>query len=72
MSGQKFNQLLQALGIQFNQGGKWYIASKYDGNAYTKPYTFEYKEGKIQTQMRWTSKGRKFILDLFSDLELIK
>ena len=72
MSGQKFNQLLQALGIQFNQGGKWYITSRYDGNGYTKPYMFEYRTGKFQTHMRWTSKGRKFILDLFSDLELIK
>ena len=72
MSGQKFNQLLQALGVQFNQGGKWYITSKYDGNGYTKPYMFEYRTGKFQTVMRWTSKGRKFILDLFLDLGLIK
>lgn len=72
MSGQKFNQLLQALGVQFNQGGKWYITSRYDGNGYTKPYMFEYRTGKFQTQTRWTPKGRKFILDLFSDLGLIK
>lgn len=72
MSVTKFNQLLQALNIQFNQGGKWYITSRYDGNGYTKPYMFEYRVGKFQTHMRWTSKGRKFILDLFSDLGLIK
>ena len=72
MTATKFNRLLEGLGIQFKQGGKWYITSEYDGNGYTKPYTFEYKEGKIQTQMRWTSKGRKFILDTLESLGIIK
>ena len=72
MTATKFNRLLEGLGIQFKQGGKWYITSEYDGNGYTKPYTFEYKEGKIQTQMRWSSKGRKFILDTLESLGIIK
>ena len=72
MTATKFNRLLEGLGIQFKQGGKWYITSEHDGNGYTKPYTFEYKEGKIQTQMRWTSKGRKFILDTLESLGIIK
>lgn len=72
MTATKFNRLLEGLGIQFKQGGKWYITSEHDGNAYTKPYTFEYKEGKIQTQMRWTSKGRKFILDTLESLGILK
>lgn len=72
MTATKFNKLLERLGIQFKQGGKWYITKKYDGNAYTKPYTFEYKEGKIQTQMRWTSNGRKFILNTLESLGIIK
>lgn len=72
MTVTKFNKLLEGLGIQFKQGGKWYITSEYDGNGYTKPYTFEYKEGKIQTQMRWSSNGRKFILDTLESLGIIK
>lgn len=72
MTATKFNRLLEGLGIQFKQGGKWYITSEYDGNGYTKPYTFEYKEGKIQTQMRFTPKGRKFILDTLESLGIIK
>ena len=72
MTATKFNRLLEGLGIQFKQGGKWYITSEHDGNGYTKPYTFEYKEGKIQTQMRWTSKGRKFILNTLESLGIIK
>lgn len=72
MTATKFNKLLEGLGIQFKQGGKWYITSEYDGNGYTKPYTFEYKEGKIQTQMRWTSNGRKFILNTLESLGIIK
>lgn len=72
MTATKFNRLLEGLGIQFKQGGKWYITSEYDGNGYTKPYTFEYKEGKIQTQMRWSSRGRKFILDTLESLGIIK
>lgn len=72
MTATKFNKLLEGLGIQFKQGGKWYITSEYDGNGYTKPYTFEYKEGKIQTQMRWSSHGRKFILDTLESLGIIK
>ena len=72
MTATKFNKLLEGLGIQFKQGGKWYITSEYDGNGYTKPYTFEYKEGKIQTQMRWSSRGRKFILDTLESLGIIK
>ena len=72
MTATKFNKLLEGLGIQFKQGGKWYITSEYDGNSYTKPYTFEYKEGKFQTQMRFTSKGRKFILDTLESLGIIK
>lgn len=72
MTATKFNKLLEGLGIQFKQGGKWYITSEYDGNSYTKPYTFEYKEGKMQTQMRFTSKGRKFILDTLESLGIMK
>ena len=72
MTATKFNRLLEGLGIQFKQGGKWYITSEYDGNGYTKPYTFEYKEGKIQTQMRWSSRGRKFILDTLESLGILK
>ena len=72
MTATKFNKLLEGLGIQFKQGGKWYITSEYDGNSYTKPYTFEYKEGKFQTQMRFTPKGRKFILDTLESLGIIK
>ena len=72
MTATKFNRLLEGLGIQFKQGGKWYITSEYDGNGYTKPYTFEYKEGKIQTQMRFTPKGRKFILDTLESLGILK
>lgn len=72
MTVTKFNKLLNGLGIQFKQGGRWYITSEYDGNGYTKPYTFEYGEGKIQTQMRWTSHGRKFILNTLESLGIIK
>ena len=72
MTATKFNRLLEGLGIQFKQGGKWYITSEYDGNGYTKPYTFEYKEGKIQTQMRWSSRGRKLILNTLESLGIIK
>ena len=72
MTATKFNRLLEGLGIQFKQGGKWYITSEYDGNGYTKPYTFEYKEGKIQTQMRWSSRGRKFILDTLESSGILK
>lgn len=68
MSARKFNQLLNSLGIQFYQSGRWFLYATYQGNGYATSKTQNYPKPDgtqgSKTHMYWTQKGRLFLYDL--------
>ena len=67
MTGQKLNKLLHGLGVQYKKGGKWYIYEKYQDCGYAKYDTNILPNGNTVHNLKWTEKGRKFIIDLLND-----
>ena len=62
------NKILNDLGIQFKQGKKWHLYSKYKDMGLVKEITVLDKENdKNYTRMKWTQKGRKFIHNLLDN-----
>jgi len=59
MSSKKLNVTLKDLGIQYKQGGTWYLYSKYKEQGFT-----EYPETEYTPLMKWTKKGVKFVIDI--------
>lgn len=67
MSAKSFNKLLNDLGVQYNQGGIWFLYQKYAVYGYTQTKTNPYtkQDGTIdgKPHMYWTQKGRMFLYD---------
>lgn len=65
MSGQKMNQLLNELGVQYKQSGQWLLYSRYHDKGYTHSVTFDFKhkDGRSDVKMetKWTQRGRLFL-----------
>lgn len=56
------NKILNGLGIQFKQGKKWHLYSKYKDMGLVKEITvLDEENDKNYTRMKWTQKGREFI-----------
>jgi len=72
MSAQKLNATLFHLGIQFFQGGQWFMYAKYQDKGYTKSktYTYQKKDGRVGTMLAtvWTEAGRMFIHNLIKKM----
>lgn len=68
MSGNRMNDLLHSLGVQYKQSGQWLLYSKHQRSGYTHSETvpIKHKDGKETVKMntKWTQKGRLFIYDL--------
>ena len=58
-----FNQLLNALGIQYRCGGTWLLYQKYAGKGYTKTRTYLVSEKTTIMHTYWTQKGRLFLYE---------
>lgn len=71
MSAKKFNKLLGDLKIQYKSNGQWVLYSKYQGEgyAYSHTYSFERKDGRLDTKMgtKWTQKGRIFLYNTLKE-----
>ncbi|MVZ67400.1 phage antirepressor protein [Sphingobacterium sp. DK4209] len=71
MSSIKLNKILKEKGVQYKQGDKWLISSKYRDKGYSGTSTFKYINSKGESatniEMRWTEKGREFIHSLFKN-----
>ena len=66
------NKILNTLGIQFKQGKKWHLYSKYKDMGLVKEITVLDEENeKNYTRMKWTQKGREFIHKLLKENDLI-
>ena len=62
------NKILNGLGVQFKQGKKWHLYSKYKDMGLVKEITILDEENdKNYTRMKWTQKGREFIHKLLKE-----
>lgn len=67
------NKILNGLGIQFKQGKKWHLYSKYKDMGLVKEITILDEENdKNYTRMKWTQKGREFIHKLLKENYIIE
>ena len=64
MSARKLNNILNKEGIQYKQGGQWFLYSQYQDKGYMQSSTD--KEGHISS--KWTQTGRKFLIEFLLDL----
>ena len=64
MSARKLNGILNKEGIQYKQGGQWFLYSQYQDKGFMQSSTD--KEGHISS--KWTQKGRKFIIEFLLGL----
>ena len=64
MSARRLNGILNKEGIQYKQGGQWFLYSQYQDKGFMQSSTD--KEGHISS--KWTQTGRKFIIEFLLDL----
>lgn len=68
MSGEKMNEKLHELGVQYNQSKQWLLYSKYHNQGYTHSETIEltHRNGSkfVKMNTKWTQKGRLFLYEL--------
>lgn len=68
MSGEKLNEKLHELGVQYNQSKQWFLYSKYHNQGYTHSETIDltHKDGTkfVKMNTKWTQKGRLFLYEL--------
>ena len=65
MSAQRFNQILNALDIQYRKGGQWMLYQKYTGKGYTETRVnlIPHNDGKTHQhpETLWTARGCAFL-----------
>lgn len=63
LSARKLNKLLDELGVQFKQSGRWFLYAEHAeaGYAQSKTFVVDEETGKTATHLYWTQKGRLFI-----------
>ena len=64
LSAVKLNKLLESLDIQYKKGGKWYIKAKYQDKGYAQYETTLISDNKTVHNLKWTEKGKKFIIEI--------
>jgi len=68
MSGEKMNEKLHELGVQYKQSGQWLLYREYHNNGYTHSETIDltHKDGSrfVRMNTKWTQKGRLFLYEL--------
>lgn len=68
MSGEKMNEKLHELGVQYKQSGQWLLYREYHNNGYTHSETIDltHKDGSrfVRMNTKWTQKGRLFLYDI--------
>ena len=70
MTAQRFNNMLHEMRIQYKQGKRWVLYSKYQGQGYTNSRTCFINPGGhrvwTETSTVWTEKGRAWLHSLFT------
>ena len=71
MSGEKMNEKLHELGIQYKQSNQWFLYKEYHNNGYTHSETIDltHKNGTnfVKMNTKWTQKGRLFLYNKLKD-----
>lgn len=72
MSGNKMNETLHELGVQYKQGGTWLLYAKYQNEGYTHT-EMKLWEGskKMKPNTKWTQKGHLFIYDFLKKHDIL-
>lgn len=69
------NKLLNEFGIQYKQGGVWFLYAKYQDKGYTQTKTQNYPKPDgtqgSRVHMYWTQKGRLFLYDLLKSEDIL-
>lgn len=75
MSGEKMNEKLHDLGVQYKQSEQWLLYSKYHNNGYTHSETIDLKRKDgtsfVRMNTKWTQKGRLFLYELLKKNGLV-
>jgi Rha family phage regulatory protein len=71
LTASKFNALLNDWKVQRKVGGDWVLCAKYHGKGYAIIHPVPYRDGKegvmkTKNELRWTEKGRMFLIEFFS------
>ena len=73
MSAKKLNKIIEEMGIQYRQSGRWYLYEAYKGLGLTDDKTYTIGEGdeaRLKTSMHWTPKGIEFISNQLQKIKL--
>ena len=68
MSARKLNEILNDLGIIYKQSNTWMFFSEHQDKV---PEYADYVIGENYQQLKWTEKGRQWILELLKENEII-
>lgn len=71
LSGVKLNKILNDLKIIYKRGKQWYIYSQYANKGYCQYETVLITDEKTIHNLKWTEKGRKFIIEKLKSLNII-
>lgn len=67
MSATALNKMLSDFGIQFKQGGTWFLYQKHADKGYTQSTTHIIDDERSSLLTKWTQKGRLFIYETLKD-----
>ncbi len=71
MSGNKMNEKLHELGVQYKQSSQWLLYSKYQDKGYTHSETVNIIRSNglpdVKMNTKWTQKGRLFLYTLLKE-----
>lgn len=75
MAAKGFNEKLRQNGIQYKQGGVWFLYAKYQDKGYTQTKTQNYNRPDGTQGSRahtyWTQKGRLFLYGFLKGIEIL-
>lgn len=75
MSGNKLNEKLHELGVQYKQSSQWLLYAKYQDKGYTHSETVNItrSDGRpdIKMNTKWTQKGRLFLYNLLKSNDIL-
>lgn len=75
MAAKGFNKKLSQNGIQYKQGGVWFLYAKYQDKGYTQTKTQNYNRPDgtqgSRTHTYWTQKGRLFLYEFLKGIEIL-
>ena len=67
MGAPTLNKILHELGVQYKQGGTWFLYHKYQDKGYTHSKTHVIDSEKSTTHTYWTQKGKRFIYEILKE-----